>query len=72
MGHHGNCYDNACAESFFSTLKNELVHGKAFATRDAARVAIVNYIEGFYNCKRLHQTLGYLTPMSVDDEAMSA
>lgn len=72
MSRHGDCYDNACAESFFSTLKNELTHGQAFATRDAARVAIVGYIEGFYNRKRLHQTLGYRTPTVVDDEAMSA
>lgn len=72
MSRHGDCYDNACAESFFSTLKNELVHGEAFATREAARMAIVSYIEGFYNRKRLHQTLGYRTPTVVDDEAMSA
>ena len=72
MSRHGDCYDNACAESFFSSLKNELVHGEAFATRDAARVAIVSYIEGFYNRKRLHQTLGYRTPAVVDNEAMSA
>lgn len=72
MSRHGDCYDNACAESFFSTLKNELVHGQAYATRDAARMAIVSYIEGFYNRKRLHQTLGYRTPTVVDDEAMSA
>lgn len=72
MSRHGDCYDNACAESFFSTLKNELIHGEAFATRDAARMAIVGYIEGFYNRKRLHQTLGYRVPAVVDDEAMSA
>jgi len=72
MSRHGDCYDNACAESFFSTLKNELTHGQAFATREAARVAIVGYIEGFYNRKRLHQALGYRTPVVVDDEAMSA
>lgn len=72
MSRHGDCYDNACAESFFSTLKNELTHGQAFATREAARMAIVSYIEGFYNRQRLHQTLGYRTPACVDDEAMSA
>jgi len=72
MSRHGDCYDNACAESFFSTLKNELIHGQAFTTREAARMAIVSYIEGFYNRKRLHQTLGYRMPASVDDEAMSA
>jgi len=72
MSRHGDCYDNACAESFFSTLKNELVHGSAFVTRDAARMAIVSYIEGFYNRKRLHQTLNYRTPVVVDEEAFSA
>lgn len=72
MSRHGNCYDSACAESFFSTLKNELVHGETFATRDAAKMSIVSYIEGFYNRKRLHQTLGYRTPAAVDDEAMCA
>lgn len=72
MSRHGDCYDNACAESFFSSLKSELVHGEAFATRDAATVAIVSYIEGFYNHKRLHQTLNYRIPAAVDDEATSA
>jgi transposase InsO family protein len=72
MSRHGDCYDNACAESFFSSLKNELVHGETFATRDVARVAIVSYIEGFYNRKRLHQTLNYRIPAVVDDEATSA
>ena len=43
MSRHGDCYDNACAESFFSILKNELVHGEGFVTRDAARVAIVGF-----------------------------
>jgi transposase InsO family protein len=66
MSRHGDCYDNACAESFFSTLKNELIHGEAFATRDAARVAIVTYIEGFYNRQRLHQSLGYLSPLEFE------
>ncbi len=72
MSRHGDCYDNACAESFFSTLKNELIHGQAFATHEVARMAIVSYIEGFYNRKRLHQTLDYRVPATVDDEAISA
>lgn len=72
ISRHGDCYDNACAESFFSTLKNELTYGQAFATREAARMAIVSHIEGFYHRKRLHQTLDYRTPASVADEAMSA
>ncbi len=66
MSRYGECYDNACEESFFSTLKNELIHGEAFNARDAARIAILSYIEGFYNCKRIHQTLGDRIPAAVD------
>jgi transposase InsO family protein len=50
------------AESFFGALKNELVHRTVFATRTHARRAIVKYIEGFYNSRRLHSSLGYRTP----------
>ena len=60
MSGRGNCYDNAVAESFFSTLKNELVHHCDFASREAARAAIFDCIEVFYNRQRKHQTLGYL------------
>lgn len=70
MSRAGNCYDNAVAESFFSTLKNELVHDCDFHTRNEARSAVFEYIEGFYNRKRLHQSLGYLSPQ--DYEMMSA
>ena len=66
MSARGNCYDNAVAESFFSNLKNELVHHCRFETREAARTAIVSYIELFYNRKRLHQTLGYRTPQEFE------
>jgi len=72
ISRHGDCYFNACAESFFSTLKNELIHGQAFATRETARMAIVSYIEGFYSRKRLHQTLDYRVPAAVDAEVISA
>ena len=58
--------DNAVVESFFSNLKNELVHHCDFATREAARSALFDYIELFYNRKRLHQTLGYLSPMQFE------
>jgi len=58
----GNCYDNAVMESFFGTLKTELVHHEQYATRDQARVSIFEYIEGFYNRTRLHSTLGYQSP----------
>lgn len=62
MSRKGDCFDNACAESFFSTLKNELVHPGIFQTREEARTAIFDYIEIFYNRQRLHQTLGYVAP----------
>lgn len=62
MGRKGDCYDNAVAESFFSTLKNELIHGQWFQDRDEARTAIFDYIEVFYNRQRRHQTLGYRSP----------
>lgn len=63
----GDCYDNAVAESFFSTLKNELLVGRTFQSRDEARREIFDYIEVFYNRKRLHQSLGYKTPEMVDE-----
>ena len=62
VGRTGVCWDNAMAESFFGALKNELVHRTVFATRNHARHAIVRYIEGFYNSRRLHSGLGYRTP----------
>ena len=62
MSRKGNAYDNAVAESFFSNLKNELVHHCDFANREEARSAIFDYIECFYNRQRLHQTLGYVSP----------
>ena len=68
MSAKGDCYDNAVAESFFSNLKNELVHHCDFVSRDAARVAIFDYIELFYNRKRLHQTLGYVSPMQFEEQ----
>lgn len=68
MSRRGNCYDNAVAESFFSTLKNELVHYCDFRTRDEARAAIFEYIEIFYNRQRRHQTLGYLSPVQFEQQ----
>jgi transposase InsO family protein len=58
----GNCYDNAVAESFFATLKKELICDQVYRTREDARAAIFEYIEVFYNRHRLHSTLDYLTP----------
>ena len=62
MSRKGNCLDNAPMESFFGSLKNELVHRTAFPTREAARRAIFEYVETFYNRRRRHSGLGFLTP----------
>jgi putative transposase len=62
VGRTGICYDNAVAESFFGTLKNEMYHRLSFPTRKQATFAVVNFIELFYNRKRHHSTLGYRTP----------
>ena len=62
MSRTGNCYDNAPMESFFSTLKGELVDWHNYQTRAEARTSIFAYIEGFYNRYRLHSSLGYLSP----------
>ncbi len=59
----GNCYDNAAMESFWSTLKTEWLHHKNFPTHQAARSAVFDYIETFYNPKRLHSALGYQSPV---------
>ena len=66
MSRKGNCWDNAPLESFFKTLKSELCGHRAFRNRKAARAAIFEYIEVFYNRVRLHSTLGYLTPEEYD------
>jgi putative transposase len=62
MSRKGNCYDNAPVESFFSSLKNELVRHRQFASQADGRYAIAEYIEVFYNRQRLHQALGYRSP----------
>jgi putative transposase len=66
MSAKGDCYDNACIESFFATLKKELIHRRRFKTRDEARTAIINYIETWYNSRRLHSSLGYMSPMEFE------
>jgi len=62
MSGRGNCYDNAVAESFFHTLKTELVYHESYKTRLAARRSIFEYIEAFYNRVRKHSALGYFSP----------
>jgi len=76
MSRKGNCWDNAVAESFFATLKTELIYPRRFATRREAKDAIFDYVEVFYNRRRRHSTLGYLSPVDFElkfvEEKMSA
>ncbi len=67
MSRKGNCWDNAPSEAFFSTLKGELMDGKAFPSRQAAQAAIFEYMEVFYNRQRLHSSIGYRTPVEYEE-----
>ena len=69
MSGRGDCYDNAMMESFWATLKTELVHQRRYATREEARQSIFEYIEMFYNRQRLHSSLGYVSPDSFEAAA---
>jgi putative transposase len=62
MSRKGNCWDNAPTESFFNSLKNERVHGRRYETRHEASADVFDYIEPFYNRRRKHSTLGYVSP----------
>jgi transposase InsO family protein len=68
MSRPGNCYDNAFIESFWSTLKYELVYHHRFVTRAEARTAIFDYIETFYNRTRLHSSLAYTSPRQFESQ----
>ena len=72
MSRRGNPYDNAVAESFFRTLKVELIYRRRFRTRTEAKAAIVEYIELFYIRRRLHSSLGYLSPVEYEEKAHAA
>ena len=67
MSRKGDCWDNAPMESFFGTLKRELVHHKKYLTREEARRDIFEYIEVFYNRERLHLALGYMAPLNYEE-----
>ena len=67
MGQGGTAYDNALAESFVATLKTELLYRNAWPTRQAARTAIFEYVEGFYNPRRRHSALGHLSPAEFEE-----
>ncbi len=70
MGRTGSALDNAMAESFVSTLKAELVSRLEFPSRQAARTAIFDYLETFYNSRRLHSALGYRSPADFEEDRM--
>ncbi len=70
MSRKGDCWDNAVAESFFSTLKAELVHRTDYATRSQAQTSIFEYIETFYNGRRRHSALGYISPVAYEAAAV--
>ena len=72
MSRKGNCWDNACVESFFGTLKRELVYHRQYATRSEATQDIFEYIEVFYNRQRRHSTLGYQSPAEFEARAAVA
>jgi putative transposase len=67
MSSRGNCYDNAVVESFFHTLKTELVYRERYMTREEARCSLFAYMEGFYNRSRKHSTLGYKSPVEYEN-----
>ena len=69
MGSVGDCYDNAMCESFFATLECELIERSTFGTRGAARLAVFDFIEAFYNRKRRHSSLGYVSPAAFERAA---
>ena len=71
MSGKGNCYDNACAESFFHTLKVETIHGESFATRGDMRRAVFEYIEVDYNRTRRHSANGYISPLAFETKMVA-
>ena len=72
MSRRANCWDNAPTESFFKTLKVERIYQLRYATRAQARLDIVDWIEGFYNHRRLHSSIGYQIPAHVESRLMAA
>jgi putative transposase len=71
MSRKGNCYDNAPVESFFASLKRELIYRRRFASREEARTAVFAWIEGWYNRRRRHSALGYLSPEEFEKQQQS-
>jgi putative transposase len=67
MSRRGNCWDNAAMESFFSTLKTERLGRRQYRTRNELRADVFDYIERFYNTKRRHSTIGYISPVQFEN-----
>ncbi|SKC02916.1 Integrase core domain-containing protein [Sphingobacterium nematocida] len=67
MSRKANCWDNAVAESFFKSLKAEMVYHRRFMDQHSAKLEVFGYIEGFYNTKRTHSALGYKTPRQMEE-----
>lgn len=72
MSHKGDCWDNAPMESFFGTLKTELIYHEDYLTRSQAKASIFEYVESFYNRIRLQERLGYLSPEIYENLRFSA
>jgi putative transposase len=72
MSRKGSCWDNAVAESFFGALKSELIHRETYKSREEASMRVFDYIEIFYNRKRLHSTLGYVSPCEFEEKGKTA
>ena len=70
MGSKGDCFDNAVAESFFATLKKELIHRRAWPTKAELRTEVFDYIEVFYNRQRRHSTLGQRSPADYENSTL--
>ena len=71
MSRRGNCWDNAVVESFFATLKKEEVHREDYGTREQAKASLFHSIEVFYNRKRRHSALGYLSPHQYEQSLLN-
>ena len=71
MGSRGDCFDNAVAESFFASIKTELIHGRSWPTKAELRTEVFEYIEVFFNRRRRHSTLGMLSPADSEQRTLS-
>jgi putative transposase len=72
MGSVGDCFDNAMCESFFATLECELLDRYRFTSQSEARLAVFDFLEGWYNPHRRHSALGYLSPVDFERQAVAA